>query len=330
MARTGLRGTRHLRQRENRTMRTLTKALAVCLMAVSAVPAMAANPYAAAITVNDGVITNYDIDQRILLLEALGANGDLRTLAVQQLTEDRIKLQAGEAIGIDADDTAIAIGIEEFAANRGLTLDDVNAALSARNIDQQAMNDFVESGLVWREVLAQRFRARATPTEADIDAALEIAGNRPREILTLAEIALPFAEHGEAETIALADRLSAQLRSGANFAAVASEYSRSDTAQNGGLLEPLPAERLPPSFRTQVLLLSPGQVTRPIPISGGVAIIKLVSLEQLRPDPAAAEAAAEDPAIRDQFRQQLFGERITSFGQGFLQELLGDALIVER
>jgi peptidyl-prolyl cis-trans isomerase SurA len=179
-------------------------------------------------------------------------------------------------------------------------------------------------------VLAQRFRARATPSEADIDAALEIAGTRPREVLTLAEIALPFAEHGEAETIALADRLAAQIRGGANFADVARQYSRSDTAQNGGLLEPLPPERLPPAFRTQVLLLSPGQVARPIPISGGVAIIKLVSIEQLRPDPAAAAAAAADPAAREQLRQQLFAERIASFGQGYLQELLGDALIIER
>ena len=76
-----------------------------------------------------------------------------------------------------------------------------------------------------------------------------------------------------------------------------------------------------------MLLLSPGQVTRPVPISGGIAIIKLVSINQVRPEPAAA---ADDPEAREALRQQLFTERITSFGQGYLQELLGDALIVER
>jgi peptidyl-prolyl cis-trans isomerase SurA len=310
-------------------MRTVTVALALGLMAL-AIPTVAANPYAPAITVNDSVITHYDIDQRMKLLAALGATGELREIAVEQLTEDRVKLQAGAELGIELDDAAIAVGIEEFATGRGLTLDDVNAALTARGIDQQTMNDFVESGLVWREVLAQRFRARATPSEADLDAALELAATRPREILTLAEIALPFEERGEAETIALADRLYRELRGGASFPALAREYSRSGTAENDGLLEPVPADRLPPTFRTQVLLLSPGQVTRPIPISGGVAIIKLVSIEQRRPDPAAAQAAASDPAAREQLRQQLFSERIASFGQGYLQELLGDALIEER
>ena len=34
--------------------------------------------------------------------------------------------------------------------------------------------------------------------------------------------------------------------------------------------------------------------------------------------------------MREQLRQRLFAERITSFGQGYLQELIGDAIIVER
>jgi peptidyl-prolyl cis-trans isomerase SurA len=146
-------------------------------------------------------------------------------------------------------------------------------------------------------------------------------------MLTLAEIALPYAEFGEADTQALADQLYRELANGASFAAVAREHSRSQTAERGGTLEPLPADRLPAAFRTQVLLLSPGQVTRPIPISGGLAIIKLVSIARVRPEPIPE---AELPAFREELRQQLFTERINSFGQGYLQELLGDALIEER
>ena len=175
-------------------------------------------------------------------------------------------------------------------------------------------------------MLNARFRARATPSEADLDAALELAAVRPVEMLTLAEIALPFAERGEAETQALADSLYRELAAGADFAAIASQYSRSPTAANGGRLEPIPADRLPPTFRTEVLLLSPGQFTRPVPISGGLAILKLLSATQVRPEPIDAS----DPAVREELRQRLFTERITSFGQGYLQELLGDALIVER
>ena len=237
-----------------------------------------------------------------------------------------MKLQAADELGIELPEGAVEAGLDEFATTRGLTVEDVLGVLAARDIDRQTMDDFVESGLVWREVLAARFRARSTPSEADLDAALELAAVQPVEMLTLAEIALPFAERGEAETQALADSLYRELARGGDFAAVAGQYSRSPTAANGGRLEPVPANRLPPSFRTEVLLLRPGQVTRPVPISGGLAIIKLVSVNQVRPEPIDPG----DPAVREELRQRLFTERIASFGQGYLQELLGDALIVER
>jgi peptidyl-prolyl cis-trans isomerase SurA len=311
-------------------MRRILGVTALCLAAAAFAnggPARAANPYAAAITVNNGVITNYDIDQRMMLLEALGANGDLRALAVEQLTEDRVKKQAAEDMEIELPEGAIEGGIDEFATGRGLTPEEVYNVLDVRGIDVQTMKDFVESGLLWREVVGLRFRARALPSEADIDAALEERQTRPQEMLTLAEIALPFQERGEPETQALATELYRQLSRGASFAALAAEYSRSGTAERGGVLDPVPATRLPAAFRTQVLLLSPGQVTRPIPISGGLALVKLVSItrEMLPPIPEA-----EIPAAREELRQLLFSERIASFGQGYLQELLGDALIVER
>ena len=309
-------------------MRSVLRALAVTL-AIMGGPAFAANPFEPAITVNDSVITHYDIDQRIKLLEALGATGDVRKLAVQQLTEDRVKLQAARELQIELPEGAIEAGLGEFAASRGVQVEDVLRVLEGRGIDRQTMDDFVESGLYWREVVAARFRARATPSEADLDAALAFNATNPTEMITLAEIALPFAERGEPETQALADDLYRRISRGASFAAVAQEYSRSETAPNGGVLPAMPASRLPPAFRTQVLLLSPGQATRPIPIPGGLALIKVVSINQVRPDPGQA-ADADDPEAREAIRQQLFTERITSFGQGYLQELLGDALIVER
>lgn len=304
-------------------MRTILLALMLSLPA--ALPAAAANPFAAAVTVNDGVITFYDIDQRMKLLEALGASGDLRKIAVQQLTEDRVKLQAAKALEIELPEGALDSGLEEFATQRSLKVDDVLRVMEARGIDRQTMDDFVKSGLLWREVVVARFRARSQPSEADLDAAMALAARKPTETLTMAEIAIPFAERGEAETLALADDLYRQLQRGASFAAVARDYSRSATAAEGGTLAPVPTARVPAAFRTQVLLLRPGQVTRPIPISGGVAIIKLVSIGQQPP------ASAEDtPEAREALRQQLFSERITSFGNGYLQELLGDALITEQ
>ncbi len=290
--------------------------------------AEAQNPYAPALTVNESVITRYDIDQRSALLEALGATGDVRADANEQLIDDRLKLQAAEDLEIDLPEGAIEAGIAEFAAARDLTLDQVLGILASRGVDRQTMDDFVEAGIVWREVVVRRFRDRAQPSDADLDLTLDLEASTPREILELGEIALPFEERGEAETLQFAERLARDLRQGASFTSAVRTYSRSGSAAQGGNLAPIPATELPPAIRSQVLLLTPGQVTDPIPIAGGVAILRLNAIRQEPAGTGPAGAEGENP--RDALRQRLFSQRITSFGDSYLQELRGDALIVER
>ena len=292
-----------------------------------AAPALAQNPYAPAIMVNEGVITHYDIDQRIRLLEALGANGDLRKLAVQQLTEDRVKVQAAGAMEIELPEGAIEAGIEEFATGRGLTMDDVQLALDARGIDQQTLDDFVESGLLWRDVIGD-----AVPRPRDADR------GRPRRR------ARDRRQHAAGDADAGRDR--APLRRArpardrrARRAHLPPGRRRRELRRAGAPVQPQRHRRArrrarpaspPPTCRPpsapRCCSCGPGQVARPLPISGGVAIIKLVSIRQVPPQPIDAD----DPEVREALRQRLFAERITSFGQGYLQELLGDAIIVDR
>jgi peptidyl-prolyl cis-trans isomerase SurA len=295
-------------------------------------PAVAQNPFSAAYTVNEAVITHYDIAQRVQFLEALGATGNVRALAIEQLTEDRVKVQAAATLGLELPPEAIEAGIEEFGAQRGITVEDVERVLDARGIDRQTLLDFVEAGLLWRELVGGRFRPRAMPSEAELDAALDARANQPVEIVQLAEIAIPFEERGEEATLELGERIVADLRRGASFSAAVRQYSRGSSAGQGGLLDPLPASRLPPAIRGQILLLRPGEVAGPLPISGGIAILQLVSVREAPPsavEASAPEGAAEVDA-REALREQLFNERITSFGNGYLQELMRDALIIEQ
>ncbi len=299
---------------------------ALCWGLALGAPGAAAQPFSAALTVNNSAVTFYDIEQRVRLLGALGASGNLREMAVEQLTEDKLKLQAGVTIGVVPDAGMIQAGLEEFAAQRGLQADDVLQVLEARGIDRQTMDDFVAANIIWREVLGARFRGRAMPSDEDVDAAIRIASTTPQEVYQLAEIAMPFAERGEAETIAFADQLHRDLSRGASFSAAVRQYSRSATAEGGGLLDAMAAMQIPPALRTEVLLLRPGQTTRPIPIPGGIAILQLVSIRQQPPTPIADD----DIEARQALSLRLFNERISVFGQGYLQELLADALIVER
>lgn len=307
-------------------MRPIIAALiAISLTAVW--PAVvAANPYAPALTVNNRVITEYDIEQRVALLDALGAPGDLQELALEQLVEDRLKVQAGQQFDIELDEGALEQGLEEFARSRNITTDQVLEILAAREIDRQTIDDFVEAGLVWRELVGGLFRERSLPSEENIDLAIQQRAMMPVEVFVIAEIALPFAERGQAETEAFADELYARLVAGASFEEAVRRFSRSASAEQDGRLEPIEAARMPPPLRSQIALLRPGQITRPFPIGGGLAILKLVSIGSRQPEPIDPE----DQEARDQLSQELFVQRLTTFGDGYLQELKSDAIIRTR
>ncbi len=307
-------------------MRVLFAALIAIALSAVAPAGGAANPYAPALIVNDRVITAYDVEQRIAFLDALGAPGDLNELALEQLVEDRLKVEAANLYGVELPEGGVDVGIEEFAAGRGITVDQVFETLAARGIDRQTLNDFVESGVLWRDLVGGLFRERALPSEEEVDIAIEQRATQPVEVFQVAEIALPFAERGPAETEAFAEQLYAELVRGASFEEAVRRFSRSASAEQGGRLEPIEAMRMPPQLRSQIALLTPGQVTRPFPIGGGLAILKLVSIGTRAPEPVDPD----DAEARDEIRQQLFIQRLTTFSEGYLQELKSDAIIETR
>ena len=245
--------------------------------------ALAQNPYSAAFVVNEKAVTYFDIEQRMRLLEALGARAGVRELAIEQLTSERLQVYAAELIGIELEEGAVEQGIEEFAARRELTADQVKQGLSARGISEETFGEFLYAGLIWREVVQARFRSRATPSEDDLDAALDFADRAVQESVEIQEIAIPFEGRGEDATRELAQQLSRDLNRGGNFSSAASRYSRAPSVRNGGRLGWVPAGNLPAQIAGQVLALQPGEVTAPIELPQGIMLVKLLNIrEELR------------------------------------------------
>ena len=98
-------------------------------------------------------------------------------------------------------------------------------------------------------------------------------------------------------------------------------------ALDGGRIQPIPAANMPDPMRQLVGQLKPGENTRPVPISDGLAILKLFSVSRERPPQNPDETEFDR---REAARQELFSIRINSYGEGYLQELRSDAVIIER
>lgn len=256
------------------------------LFGMGATPAQAQNLFAPVKKVNDRVITAYELSQRMAFLTVLRAPGNLRELAMKQLTDEALQRQAAETAGISITAEEVLAGMSEFTGRFNLKVEEFNQIIAQAGIAPESFRDFVSGGLAWRSVVRERWKGRINVTEDEIDRQLSLTAPGQNVRVLLSEIILP-AQNPEAMQIAnaRAAELSEITTLGA-FASAARNSSVAPSRGRSGRLNWTELSDLPPAVAAQVVALEPGHVTDPIPVKNGVAVFQLRAIEELdRPTP---------------------------------------------
>ncbi len=264
-----------------RYLATLFAALA--LFGAIAGPALAqSNPFRPVLAVNNLVITEWELDQRAQLLSLFRAPGDPQVEARRVLIEERLQLSAAQALGITAPEDAVLTGMAEFASRVNLEPAEFITQISAAGISESTFRDFVRAGITWREVIRTRFGPRAQVTEAEVDRALALTSRRGGAQAFISEIILPARNPQEAaQAQGIAEEIVRNVSSRAAFAEAARRFSAAPTSAAGGVVSnPVSLGDLPPPLRAQILTLTPGDLSEPIPLAGAVAIFQLRELRE--------------------------------------------------
>ena len=260
-------------------------AATACALALAG-PATSQGLFEPAITVNQDVITAYELDQRIKLLEVFRSPGNLDELAVEQLIEDRLKLAELSNQGLELTPDGTVRAMADFAARANLELDQFLTLLGQNGVNEETLRDFVVVGASWRAYIRQRFGPRAEPTAAEIDAALGQSSPSQSGIeVLLSEIIIAAPPPQAAQALATARRIS-ELTSTAAFEAQARSVSALPSRTRGGRLDWLPVSNYPAGLRSMILALSPGEVTAPIQIQNGVALFQMRAVREVAVAPA--------------------------------------------
>lgn len=235
--------------------------------------------FSPAVTVNDKAITYFDLEQRQLFLEILGAPNASLDGAREQLIEDRLREEAYEIAGVEISLEEVEAGMEEFASRANLTTEEFINGLRESGIEPQTFRTFIENGIGWRELIRSQFLVRARPTNAEIERALAADGGAGGLRVLLSEIIIPVTPQTLDQVRSEADRIS-QLTSTEAFSEDARRYSATETAADGGRMNWLSISELPAQLRPQILALSPGEVTPPIPLSNAIALFQLRDIQE--------------------------------------------------
>ncbi|MEM7238207.1 MAG: hypothetical protein AAF501_10340, partial [Pseudomonadota bacterium] len=165
-------------------------------LTVGAAPTLAQTIFKPVAVVNESAITGFDLAQRAQILASLGRAQNspdlLRAQALEQLIQDRLKLQAGEIVGITPNDEIVDLGIGIFAQQFNLSGDDFRVSLNGEGVSDQAINDLIGADTVWREVVRARFLSRAEPTETRIDEEVALRSGVAAYSYRLKELGIRF------------------------------------------------------------------------------------------------------------------------------------------
>jgi len=271
------------------------RTLALCAAtALTSVPSLSVAQFSPAITINDSVVSEYEITQRVQMLSVFRTPGNLEELAREQLIEDRLKLEQLARAGLAITDEGLLNAMSEFAGRANLELDQFITVLGQQGISEETFRDFVRVNVSWRDYIRSRYGDRAQVSEAEIDQALGQAGGSSSIEVLLSEIIIPAPPPQAQQAIATAERIS-RLTSTSAFEAEARRVSALPSKTRGGRLDWLPITNYPPALRGLILDLAPGEVTAPIPINNGVALFQMRGVREVpsvAPEPAAIEYAA--------------------------------------
>ena len=240
----------------------------------------AAGIFDTVISVDKAAITNYELEQRILFFNFLNEPGDALIKSRQSLIDDRLKMAAAAKDSIALTPTELENEMLDFAKNSNQSLSRLLNLLKEGGVDAETFRDYVEVGVVWRELVRQRFGSQAQPTKSELDRALAAASTEGGIRVLLTEIVLPAKPSQLEESRKIAKEL-AKITSTDVFSGKAKKMSVSSSRDNGGKVPWRNLKDLPNGLRQIIASLRPGQVAKPLEVQNAIVLFQLRDVEEL-------------------------------------------------
>lgn len=244
--------------------------------------------------VNDSVISEYDVRQRIGLFFATSGSrpteenkAQVREQVLKQLEGERLQLLEAQKKNVSVTSADVDAAIDDILKDNNIKKEQLEQMFGQAGVRMSTFRGQIAAQLAWAKLVGGVYGDELKLSDEDVDAELRrIKAGSTKTHFLVAEIfqAVDTPEQDDKikkDVQGIVD----QLRLGAPFAAVARQFSQSPTAGQGGDLGWVVEGDLAPPLNDALLKLHTGDVSDPIRSAGGYYILGL----RARQEPAGTK-----------------------------------------
>ncbi len=280
-----------------------------------------------AAVVNNEVITLSEVDSQIPQNAAASPEeqAHLRRQVLDRLIEAALVSQEAARVNITVSDQEIDAEIAAVREREKLTEDEFVRALAQEGLALAEYRSRLADNIRRAKVVSRMVRGAFTIPDAQLQAYYQEhkADVTPPAALRLRLLLLPVSpDASDAErAVVRAEAQALRLRvvNGEPFEALVKGYSKGPAADEGGDLGILAAGQLDPRFEAAVKGLKPGQVSVPVALEQGIALLQLVERTGGEPEPFEK--------VRDRIYRALYEKEFDRALEQWVKDLRAKAAI---
>lgn len=238
-----------------------------------------------AAVVNDEIISNFDLDQRIrLVLSSSGAKAtaqqtnQLKSQVLTGLVDERLQIQEARRLNIDVRDDEVDGAVSFIENQNGMKEGELARTLDSQGASLATLHDQLRAQIAWSKIVSRRLRPRVVVGADEIDTHLARLEKTKRVEHLTSVIFLAINDQNAAvreDVVSNAQTLITQLRAGTSFSILARQFSQSVSASSGGDLGWISSAELPQAPGAALETLAVNEVSSPINTRDGVYILRV-------------------------------------------------------
>jgi peptidyl-prolyl cis-trans isomerase SurA len=247
-------------------------------------PTAVAQVIGIAATVNDEIISVYDLEQRldfVIKTTSLPNTNEsrrrIRNDILRAIVDERLQMQEAKRLNIVVTEEELGSARAQLERQNNLRPGTLSDYLSSQGLSEGTLNTQVRAEISWGKVVRRRLLPRVSISDEEVDDVVkELRAKLGTEQRRVAEIYLAADAPDQMENVRrLAQRLVDQLRTGARFPAIAQQFSKSATAAQGGDMGWVSSGELPAELEAALDRMQEGDVSEPIEVVGGYYVLML-------------------------------------------------------